>query len=353
MTSHDMAKILVVDDDALNRILIVTNLEEHGYQVVEAENGQEALEKLRRGEYDLVLLDLLMPVMDGFETLRQMKADLNLRHLPVIVISALEEMDSVVRCIEMGATDHLPKPFDPLLLNARINASLANKRLRDLERAYLQQIELEQQKSERLLLNILPKPIAERLKRGEQTIVESFQSVTVLFGDLVGFTRFVSQHTPPEMLNLLNTIFRTFDEIVERYGLEKIKTIGDAYMLAGGLPVPRSGHTRSVALAALEMQEAMAQLNEEGVIPPFQMRMGIHVGPAVAGVIGSQKFSYDMWGDTVNTASRVQAFSTGGRILVSDEAYRLLGSDFRFEEHGPIQLKDTRQMQTYWLLDRN
>ncbi len=351
--TNQTAKILVVDDDALNRILIVTNLEEQGYQVLEAENGQEALDKLRRSEFDLVLLDLLMPVMDGFETLRQIKADLNLRHLPVIVISALEEMDSVVRCIEMGATDHLPKPFDPLLLNARMNASLVSKRLRDLEQAYLQQIEVEQKRSERLLLNVLPGPIAERLKRGEQTIVESFQSVTVLFGDLVGFTRFVSQHSPPEMLNLLNTIFRTFDEIVERYGLEKIKTIGDAYMLAGGLPLPRAGHVQLMAQAALEMQEAMARLNEEGAIPPFQMRMGIHLGPVVAGVIGSQKFSYDLWGDTVNTASRVQAFSTGGRILVSAEVCAALGSAFRFEEHGPIQLKDLRQMQTYWLLGRS
>jgi adenylate cyclase len=210
--------VLVVDDDALNRMLLATNLEEQDYVVVTAENGRKALDLLRAQPFDVVLLDLLMPEMDGYQLLEHMKSDNILRHLPVMIISALDEMDSVIRCIEMGATDYLTKPFDPVLLRARLNASLANKRIHDMEQAHTKAIQVERERADRLLLNILPAPIAEQLKQGRQKIAESFPDVTVLFADVVDFTPWAAQHNPEEVLEVLNTIFSTFDRLADNYG---------------------------------------------------------------------------------------------------------------------------------------
>jgi len=341
--------ILVVDDEYINRVLIRVNLEEQGYTVEEACDGQEALEMLQKHSYDVVLLDLIMPVLDGFEVLKIIKADSQLRHIPVIVISAMDEMESVTRCIEMGAADHLPKPFDPVMLHARINASMASKRMHDMEVAYLEQLRAEQQKVEALLLNILPGPVAEKLKQGQTSIVENFPAVTVMFADLVGFTPFVANHKPSEMLDLLNTVFLAFDQLADQHGLEKIKTIGDAYMVAGGLPLPRPDHLEAVAGMALDIQNVMHQLILDGKIPPFEIRMGIHTGPVVAGVIGLRKFAYDLWGDTVNIASRLHTNAAGDSIEVSENVYQLLKDRYRFKEHGVVQLKGLREMKVYSL----
>ncbi len=345
--------ILVVDDDMLNRILISTNLEDEGFTVEMAENGRQALELLAAHPFDVILLDLIMPEMDGFQVLETLKADNQLRHIPVIVISAVEEMESVVRCIEMGAMDHLPKPFDPVLLHARINASLAAKRLHDVEQAYLSQIEAERQKSERLLLNILPTPIAEQLKQGQRVIADYFPEATVLFADLVNFTPYAAKHSPTEVLELLNTIFSTFDQLAESHGLEKVKTIGDSYMVAGGLPLAHPDALGAMANMALEIVAGIQRLVNEKRIQPFEIRVGFHCGPLIAGVIGKKKFTYDMWGDTVNTASRIQDNSQGNRILVSEIVRNRLCDRFHFEENGVVPLKGLREMMTYWLVGRN
>ena len=348
--TNSLGAILVVDDEFLNRMLIRTNLEEQGYQVEEATDGQEALEMIQTRPYDVILLDLLMPVMDGFEVLQRLKSDPRFRHIPVIVISAIDEMDSVTRCIEMGAADHLPKPFDPLMLRARINASMASKRMHDMEVAYMEQIRAEQQKVETLLLNILPAPIGEKLKQGQTAIAEHFPSVTVMFADLVGFTPFVAQHSPGEMLDLLNTVFMAFDQLVDQHGLEKIKTIGDAYMVAGGLPIPRPDHLEAVANMAIDIHRVMKELTSSGRISPFRIRVGIHTGPVVAGVIGRRKFAYDMWGDTVNVASRLHSHAPEDTTLVSEAVYTLLKGRYEFRAQGTVQLKGLREMNAYLLL---
>jgi class 3 adenylate cyclase len=346
------ATILIVDDDAINRLVLLTCLEDQGFLVDEAVDGQQALEMLHNRAYDAILLDLEMPVLDGFEVLRRVKEDNHLWHIPIIVISAMDEMNSVLRCIEMGAADHLPKPFDAVLLKARLNASLASKRLHDMELAYLEQIRAEQQRSERLLLNILPAPIAEQLKKGETSIVEHFPAVSVMFIDLVGFTPYVAQHTPAEMLALLNTVFLAFDQLAGQYGLEKIKTIGDAYMVAGGLPLPRPDHLEAVTDMAIDAHREMERLTSEKRIPPFRVRIGIHSGPVVAGVIGRRKFGYDLWGDTVNIASRLHTFAESGGTLVSEEVYLRLKDRYRLTEHGLVQLKGLRDMKAYRLLGK-
>jgi adenylate cyclase len=276
------AKLLAVDDDPMNRDMLARRLDKLGYEVTDAANGREALQKLKDGNFDLVLLDILMPDLDGFQTLEFMKADPRLRHVPVIMLTALDDVASTVRCIEAGAEDYVPKPFNPTVLRARISASLEKKRLRDQEQAFLAQLQVERAKSERLLLNVLPKAIAERLKAGQRTIVDSFIDSTVLFADIVGFTRIASRQSPHRTVQLLNELFSGFDRIAEQRELEKVKTIGDAYMLAGGVPVNRPDHAEACTEAAFEFLEAVKVFNRRHSLD-WAIRIGMNSGPVVAG----------------------------------------------------------------------
>lgn len=343
------ARLLAVDDDSLNRDMLVRRLQKLGYDVTEAINGRDALSKLKEGSFDLVLLDILMPDLDGFQTLEYMKADPRLKHLPVIMLTALDDVDSTVRCIEAGAEDYVPKPFSPVILRARITASLEKKRLRDQEQAFLAQLQLERAKSERLLLNVLPRAIAERLKAGQRTIVDSFIDSTVLFADIVGFSRISAKQSPQRTVQLLNEFFSSFDRIAEQLELEKIKTIGDAYMLVSGVPVIRADHAAACAAAALEMLEAVRQFNRRHQAD-WAIRIGMNSGPVVAGIIGTRKFAYDLWGDTVNIASRMESHGQPGQIQVSEATRQLLESKFLFEPVGVIPIKNAAPMPTFMLV---
>jgi len=343
--------ILVVDDNRLNRLKLAHSLERQGYTVATAEDGQQALDMIRAQSFDLVLLDIVMPEMDGYQVLERVKGDSTLRDIPIIVISAIGEMDSVVRCIEMGAEEYLPKPFNPVLLEARIGACLEKKRLRDQEQAYLWQLQLEQERSERLLLNILPKPIADRLKACQGIIADSFAEVSVLFADIVDFTRLSVNMSPKTLVVMLNGVFSAFDQLVEQHGLEKIKTIGDEYMAVGGLPTPRPGHVDAIADMALDMQASIDQF-KVGNDRPLRIRIGIHIGPVVAGVIGQRKFSYDLWGDTVNTASRMASHGLSNHSQVTTAVHERLRDKYLFEERGAIQIKSKGEMTTYFLVGK-
>jgi class 3 adenylate cyclase len=351
----DEGLVLVVDDNEVNRDLLSRRLQRQGHIVEVAENGRLALEKARSQEFDLILLDIMMPEMNGYEVLAHLKADTDLRHIPVIMISALDDLDSIVRCIELGAEDYLSKPFNPILLKARIGACLEKKRLRDQEKAYLKKLQEEQEKSERLLLNILPKPIADQLKQEQRIIADNFAEVTVLFADIVNFTALAAKLTPAELVELLNTIFSTFDALVEQHGLEKIKTIGDSYMVVGGLPLPRPDHAEAIAEMALDMQVAIAKIDLVQFqidASPLQMRIGINTGSVGAGVIGTKKFTYDLWGDTVNTASRMESLGLPGKIQVTAATYERLKHNYQFEERGIIDVKGKGEMMTYFLQGR-
>jgi adenylate cyclase len=201
------------------------------------------------------------------------------------------------------------------------------------------------------LLNILPKEIADELKEKEGIIADSFEEATILFSDIVGFTPLSSRISAVELVNLLNEMFSIFDEIAGHYHLEKIKTIGDAYMLAGGIPIARQDHAEAVANMALEMQVKMADFQEK-LNEPLQIRVGIHTGPVVAGVIGTRKFIYDLWGDAVNIASRMESSGSPGKIQVSPATYEKLKDKFILEERGQIKVKGKGEMTTYWLLGK-
>jgi adenylate cyclase len=224
------------------------------------------------------------------------------------------------------------------------------ERFRRLDFANLETITAERGRFRQLLTSILPEAIADRLQRGER-IADLYEDSTVLFADLVGFTEAVAARPPHEVLTLLNSVFTMMDSLVARHGLEKIKTIGDAYMVAGGLPQRRPGHTEAIAELALDMVAAVGEARwPDG--RPLELRVGIHCGPLVAGVIGERRFLYDLWGDTVNTASRMEAASEAGRIQVTDSVYERLKDGYEFAPRGTIEVRGKGPMRTWYLLGR-
>lgn len=354
-----LMKVLVVDDSKTLRKILIRELNSIGISnISEAGDGNEAIDRLREESFDLMLLDMEMPELDGLGVLKVVKSTPEFSYLPVIIVSSAEDFERTVECIQVGAEDYLPKPFNVVLLRARVFSSLEKKRLRDLDREHILELQrekemlhIEQMKSEKLMLNILPKPIADRLKRGEKNIAGSYPEVTVLFSDLVGFTKMAANKSAPELVKLLNDIFSRFDKRAELLGLEKIKTIGDAYMAVGGLPIPRSDHAEIVADMAIGMYEDLADFNQANQ-QEIQMRIGLHSGPVVAGVIGFTKFSYDLWGNTVNTASRMESTSENGRIQVSSTTHDLLKDHFVLEERELIECKGLGPMLTYFVKER-
>ncbi len=210
-------------------------------------------------------------------------------------------------------------------------------------------LQAEREKSEKLLLNILPRAIAEKLKQGSIAIAQQFSLVSILFADIVGFTSLASRLSPIELVNLLNQVFSTFDRLADTHGLEKIKTIGDAYMVAGGLPVPREDCVVAIADMALDMQQAIVDVQTQ-TGESFQIRIGIHIGPVVAGTIGMKKFAYDLWGDTVNIASRMESQGLPGKIQVSAKTYEQLKHQYILEKRGRIAVKGKGEMTSYWLV---
>lgn len=345
------SRILVVDDNASNRDVLERRLVRDGHQILTAATGTSALELVGRETFDLILLDLIMPEMSGFEVLRRLKAAEHTSHIPVIVISALDELDSVVRCIEAGAEDYLTKPFNPILLRARIGASLEKKWLRDREKKFITDLQQEKARSETLLLNILPLSIVNRMRNGEMVIADSVAEATILFCDLVGFTTLSAELTAGRIIDFLSKIFSAFDSLAAEHGVEKIKTIGDAYMVAAGIPEAQSDHAERIAALAPRMLEAVSAIAEAAELK-VQARIGVHTGPITAGVIGTHKFVYDVWGDTVNTASRMESHSLPGRIQISAATQAALADRFKLERRGMIEIKGKGMMETYFLNKR-
>jgi class 3 adenylate cyclase len=358
--SIHLMHVLVVDDSRTLRMLLIRELNAIGIvKITEAVNGQDAMNKIHAEQFDLMLIDMEMPELDGLEVLKLVKADALLRNLPVIVISGAEQFDKTVECIQVGAEDYLPKPFNSVLLRARVFSSLEKKRLRDIDQGRIVELQkekellsLEQMKTDKLMLNILPKPIADRLKRGESNIAGNYPEVTVLFSDLVGFTKMSSQKSAGDLVKLLNDLFSRFDRRAEALGLEKIKTIGDAYMAVGGLPIPRSDHADICAEMALGMFDDLVEFNKQ-YDAELAMRIGLNTGPVVAGVIGFTKFSYDLWGNTVNTASRMESTSISGRIQMSTSTRDHLSQSFIIEERELMECKGLGLIMTYFLNGKN
>lgn len=337
--------VLVVDDEERNRSLLRDPLEARGYEVGEAQNGIEALQKIAVRPPDVILLDLMMPKMDGFEVCRQLRDDPKTTHLPILMITALSERGDRLLGIRAGANDFLTKPIDVQDVILRVGNAVYAKKLRD-------ELLVAQKKSDALLLNILPAPIAERMKQGETNIADSHPEVTVMVADLVGFTALSAHIGAEQIVQLLNEVFSAFDLLLEHHALEKIKTIGDAYMVAGGLSKPRADHATAVAEFALEMQAEIQRLNQQYDMS-IQVRIGVCTGPVVAGVIGRDKFAFDIWGETVNLACQLESAAAAGTVQIAESTRELLKDQYVCEPKRIVNLPGQNHLPTYRLLKKS
>jgi adenylate cyclase len=317
--------ILVVDDDRVNRTLLARTLTAQGHEVACASNGREALEMLAADEPDIVLLDVVMPELDGMAALERIKADPRLRGVPVIMISALEDFDSVVRCIELGAEDYLQKPFDPVLLRARIRAGLDKRRLQQLERERVRDV----------FARFLPEPMVDEvLSRADGDLRLSGVRLvsTVLFADLRSFTSFAERTPPDEVIAVLNRYFGEMSDAVLDNGGTLIAFLGDGLIAVFGAPIGCDDHAdRAVAAAREMLRERLPRFNawarERGYSDGFRMGIGMSSGPLMSGNVGSdRRLEYTAIGDTVNTASRIESLTKelGHPVLVSQSTLDLL-----------------------------
>jgi adenylate cyclase len=328
------ARILIVDDEPFNVDLLEQELELLGYATVSAADGREALRRLGSEPVDLVLLDVMMPKLDGYQVLQRMKLDAELRHVPVIMISALDQLASTVRCIELGAEDFLPKPFDPVLLKARIGACLEKKHWHDREVAYRCALERERARADRLLHAILPAPAVTELKASDRVTPRRYERVTVLFADIVGFTAYCEAHAAEEVVANLDRLIEAGERLVSEHGLEKIKTIGDGLVATANLLQRHADPVLAAVRAALALVEA-ARTNPAA----WKIRVGIHVGPVVAGVVGRDKFSFDLWGDTVNVAARLSTLGSRAGVYLSADAWADVAGRCLGEPLGLVDVK--------------
>lgn len=352
-------KILIVDDQRTQSIGLSQILRQLGYSdLLTATSAEEAYRQLRLHSLedepvscaiDIILMDVNMPNVNGIEACAYIKANSAWRDIPIIMITTSAEIKDLANAFNAGAMDYIQKPPIKDELNVRVRSALRLKYETDERKKREYDLRIERERSESLLLNILPAPIAARLKDGEKVIADQFDEATVLFVDIANFTPLASNMAPDKLVDMLNGIFSVFDSIVEKHGLEKIKTMGDAYMAVGGLPLPTNNHAEAVANAALDMLAEFPKLTDQCL----QLRIGIHTGPVVAGVIGRNKFNYDLWGDTVNIASRMQSHGQPNHIQVSAKTYEYLKDKFMLQPRGEIEIKGKGTMQTYMMMARS
>ena len=352
------ASILIVDDKPANVTLLDQMLRGAGYSnITSTSHPREVVLLHRKNRYSLILLDLQMPGMDGFQVMDELKTIEEDGYLPVLVVTA--QPDLKLRALKAGAKDFVSKPFELAEVLLRVYNILEVRLLHLETRSLFRQVEAEQKTSERLLLNVLPAAIVQRLKAQSVTvadapaeiIADTFPEATILFAGLHDFPRLTERMPAAEVVTLLNTIYSAFDALTEKLGLEKIKIMGESYMIAGGVPVPRPDHAEAIAEAALAFQEQIA-LHDAPNGETFSLRIGINTGPVVAGVIGKTKFTYDLWGETVNTAWHMETYGAPGNIQVNDTTYHKLRDKYDFESRGEFSIKNQASLKTYFLKGR-
>jgi class 3 adenylate cyclase len=315
----DFGHLLVVDDNKVNRLLLARGLEEQGHHVEFAKDGREALDALRSNHYDLVLLDIMMPEIDGYQVLEELTTDQALSNIPVIMTSAMDEIDSVAKCIELGAEDYLFKPVNPILLKARINASLEKKRLRDQQ--------------QELIRKFATSDVAEELMANGFTLGGKYVEATALFADIRSFT------------TLLNTYFTLMFDAVDGQGGIVNQIVGDGIMAVFGAPVPRDDHQERAVRAALEMVELVDLFDKEQEAQgKIQIKIGIGIasGQVIAGYTGTvQRVTYTCVGDTVNLAARLESRTkvVGEPILVNEDVHLGLNGNLQTVDQGFMRFK--------------
>jgi len=391
--------IVIAEDSRLQGRVLKGALESAGYSVHWGANGAEALALARQHRPVLVISDVEMPEMDGHELCRLLKADADLRHIPVLMLTSLAATTDILKGLREGATAYVTKPYDPphvleridhllrhlsapdtpgeplpleyggetmqldvsrrqlvnLLLSTYENILRQNTKLEEMHSQLTitsRQLEASLQKTQELLYRVFPRDIADELATAGQSQPRHFDAVTVMFTDFVGFTRVAETMAPRQLISGLEEYFRRFDALTAHCQMEKLKTIGDAYVAAGGVPTANTTHPLDAAWLALSVRQCVADLAREWEgtgMPTFAIRIGLHTGPLVAGVIGEQRFTYDLWGDTVNTASRMESGGEAGRINMSAATQRLIEPYFECTPRGAIAVKNRTAVEMYFL----
>ncbi len=348
------AHLLLVDDDEGNREILARMLRGEPWQLQLAASGLEALQAVVTKDFDLVMLDVLMPGMDGLTVLRRLRLDPRLRDVPVIMLSGVDQTANVLACLEAGAADYVAKPFNPVLLRARIRNALEHRRTVQSERAQtvrleqaIAELERSRTRQEELIAAMLPSWAVRELRENGAVAPRYSQDVTVVFTDFAGFTSSCAGVTAYELVDALNRYFSAFDDIVGRYGLERLKTVGDAYMCAAGLHDSRPSHPIDAVLAGMEMLEVVARLAASR--PSWQMRVGLNTGPVVSGIVGNQRLAFDIWGDTVNLAARMVSAGMPGRINLSEKTFQRVKELFHCEARGPLPVKGSLVLEMFFV----
>jgi len=336
----EKGELLVVDDNRVNRLLVARTLEQLGHRVAFAENGRQALDSLRQRPVDLVLLDIEMPEMNGYQTLEALRADSKLRDIPVVMMSSVDEVDSVARCIEMGAEDYLFKPVNAVLLRARVAASLEKKRLRDQQRE--------------LFRKFATAEVAEELLSTGFALGGKHVEATVMFCDIRSFTSLAESLPPAETIELLNSYYTLmFDAIGSQGGIVN-QMQGDGLMALFGAPLAHPDHAERAVGAALEMLDLVAGFSREQIRrgkPEIRIGVGVASGQVIAGYTGTERrVTYTCVGDTVNVAAHLEAHTKvlGQPILINEQTRAGLSSAIRVQDHGSVQFKSRAQrVQVY------
>lgn len=366
----DQASVLVVDDDPVTRSILSRTLEEKGHQVTTAEDGPQALELVRSEAVDVILLDVLMPKMDGYQMLERLKSDPKKRHIPVIMVTGLDDIGSAVRCIELGADDYLSKPIDPVLLGARINAGLTKKRLFDLEMRHLEEVDrlnrrlearVEEQMAELVrtgeLKRFLPHQVAEGLLAGQLSPDEGFErrKVTLLFADMVGFTDLSDTLESEELSEVLNEYLREMTAVAVSHGGTLDNYIGDGLMVLFGAPkraeesVQAWAALRAAFTMRMRAEELTAAIRGRGIPADLRVRVGINTGHCMVGVFGSDVMrAYKAVGFAVNVAARLQSEAEPGTVLAGFRTYALIKDRVVAEEREPLTLKGAARPVEAW-----
>jgi len=352
------ARILIVDDLAANVMLLERMLSGAGYASITSTLDPHAVHDLHKKNcYDLIVLDLQMPGMDGFQVMEGLKDIEKDGYLPVLVITA--QPDHKLRALKAGAKDFISKPFDVAEVLTRVHNMLEVRllhvevhRKNDELKTLFDQVVAERKLSERLALHVPPDSIAARLQARPDVTADSFADVTVVIADIVGFAELTPAVSPEQLALLVDEIFTGFDGLAKARGLKKIKTLGNSYMAAAGVPVAARDHATRAAHLSLDMVDALNQFNERRG-HTLQVRIGIASGAVVAGVIGKRLYLYDVWGDAVNVASRMESHGVAGRVQVSDSTRRLLGEPFLLEERGALEVEGKGEIQTWFVAGRH
>jgi len=396
--SQSRKEILVVDDSPVQATLLRRFLTQQGYTVSIAKHGADGLEKLRKQRVGLVISDIEMPVMNGYDLCVAIKRDAQLQNIPVLLLTTLTDPKDLMRGLNAGADSYLTKPYDEPLLLSRVQTLIgvdhfpksegeaavvfagdsyritatrqhilnlllstyesARQQNQALMKAQQEMIDLNQQldtgrkKLEELLLNILPKKVADELLAYGVSSPIKFDDISVMFTDFVGFTQAAEKLPAQAIVEELEVFFNEFDSVAETHHLEKLKTIGDSYMFAGGLPTPDKTHPIDCVLAGLEIQRLVAshraERDKKGK-PVWEMRLGVNTGPVAAGVIGKKKFAYDIWGDTVNLASRMESSGEPGKVNISLTTHERVKDFFVCGYRGKVFAKNKGEVDMYFV----